>query len=207
MTHHTALWFDLDGTLLPFPDYGEVVARACAAVGVDAVDGFRDVYDDAFFGYLYAFDPEPYRRAAADALAAVGSDADPTAFVAALRDAEYGAMPTPPAVREALSALAATDGVAVGVCTNGVGDWQRGKLDRAGLATYADATVVSYEVGAHKPDPAPFERAEALLPADRRVMFGDSREADVEGARDRGWDAVHVDGPADVPDAVDDLLG
>mgnify|MGYP002762755217 CR=1 FL=1 len=91
----------------------------------------------------------------------------------------------------------------VGAGPNGVGSWQRDKLDHAGIADLVDATVVSYEAGAHKPDPAPFERAESALPADRRVMIGDSEEADVGGARDRGWEAVHVAGPDDVPDAID----
>ncbi|QZP36334.1 HAD family hydrolase [Halobaculum magnesiiphilum] len=205
MTVDTAIWFDLDGTLLRFPEYGAVVARACGAVGVDAVDDFREAYDDAFFDHLDALDPEPYRRAAAAGLAAVGSDAAAPEFVAALRDAEYDAMPAPPAVRETLAGLAGEEDVAVGVCTNGVSDWQRGKLRAAGLAEYVDATVVSDEAGAHKPDPAPFERAEAAIDATRRVMIGDGEDADVAGARERGWEAVHVEGPADVPEAVDSV--
>ncbi|MFC6786663.1 HAD family hydrolase [Halobaculum halobium] len=122
-----------------------------------------------------------------------------------MRAAEIDAAEAPPAVRESLATLAAAEGVAVGVCTNGVPDWQRAKLDAPGLTEHVEATVVSYEVGAHKPDPAPFERAEALIDADRRVMIGDDAEADVAGARDRGWDAIHVDGPADVPGAIDSM--
>lgn len=201
----TAIWFDLDGTLLQFPDYGDVVARACDAVGVDAVGAFADAYDDAFFGRLEALAPAPYRRAAETALVTVDADGDPAAFVAALREAEYDAMPAPAPVRETLADLAATDRFCVGVCTNGVGDWQRGKLAHTGLDAFVDATVVSYDVGAHKPDPAPFERAESVLSAERRVMIGDSEDADVAGARNCGWDAVHVEGPEAVPDAVDSV--
>lgn len=205
-THvHAAIWFDLDGTLLPFPEYDAVLSRACAAVGVEAVDAFADAYNEAFFERLNALDPKPYRRAAESALASLDADApaDPEAFVAALRTAEYEAMRPPDEVRATLSALSAAADYRVGVCTNGVGSWQRDKLDHAGIADLVDATVVSYEAGAHKPDPAPFERAESALPADRRVMIGDSEEADVGGARDRGWEAVHVAGPDDVPDAID----
>jgi putative hydrolase of the HAD superfamily len=200
---HTAIWFDLDGTLLPFPEYDAVVSRACEAAGIDAVDEFGAAYNDAFFERLGALDPEPYERAARRALATVDADADPAPFVAALQRAGYETMPAPAPVREVLEGLSAAADCRVGVCTNGVGDWQRGKLGHAGLAEYVDATVVSYDVGAHKPDPAPFERAEAAIDADRRVMIGDSEEADVAAARQRGWEAVHVEGPEAVPDAVD----
>lgn len=201
----TAVWFDLDGTLLKFPDYGHVLARACDAVDVDAVDAFADAYNDVFFQRLDSLASEPYRRAAETALDAVDADSDARAFVAALREAEYDAMPAPDPVRETLADLAAADRFRVGVCTNGVGDWQRGKLTHAGLTGFVDTTVVSYDVGAHKPDPEPFERAEASLPADRRLMIGDSEEADVAGAHDRGWEAVYVEGPEAVPDAVDSV--
>mgnify|MGYP006272176883 CR=1 FL=1 len=201
----TAIWFDLDGTLVSVPDYGAVVARACDEAGIADADAFADAYNDAFFRYFRDRSPEPYRRAAADALAAIDSDATPESVVAAVREAEFDAVETTPAVRETLSTLAATVGVAVGVCTNGVGDWQRGKLRAAGLAGDVDATVVSYEARGHKPDSAPFERAEAALDATRRVMIGDGEESDVAGAREHGWAAVHVDGPADVPAAVDSV--
>ncbi|MXR40184.1 HAD-IA family hydrolase [Halobaculum sp. WSA2] len=200
-----AIWFDLDGTLVSFPDYGRVLATACEAVGIGDADAFAAAYNDAFFEYFGDLTPEPYRRAAADALATVDADAAPESFVTAVRDAEYDAVETPPAVRETLSTLAAADDVAVGVCTNGVPEWQRRKLRDSGLVTHVDATVVSYEAGAHKPAPEPFERAEALIEADRRVMIGDGEESDVAGARERGWEAVHVDGPADVPAAVDSV--
>ncbi|MFC7070451.1 HAD family hydrolase [Halobaculum lipolyticum] len=209
MPTDTAVWFDLDGTLVRFPDYGDVLATACAAVGIDgddAVDSFRDAYDAAFFDAFDEFAPEPYRRAAAAGLAAVDADADPVPFVAAVREAEYDAAVSPPAVRPTLSDLAARADVSVGVCTNGVGEWQRRKLRAAGVAAAVDAVVVSYDVGAHKPAPEPFARAEDLLPADHRIMIGDSEAADVAGASDRGWRGLHVAGPDEVPDAVEDAL-
>jgi len=201
----TAIWFDLDGTLVSFPDYGAVLATACDAVGIGDADAFAAAYNDTFFEHFGDLASDPYRRAAADALATVDADVAPGSFVAALRDAEFDAVETPPAVRETLSTLAAAADVAVGVCTNGVPEWQRRKLRESGLAAHLDATVVSYEAGEHKPAPGPFERAEAAIEADRRAMIGDGEESDVAGARERGWEAVHVDGPADVPAAVDSV--
>jgi FMN phosphatase YigB (HAD superfamily) len=70
---------------------------------------------------------------------------------------------------------------------------------------HVDEIVTSEAVGAHKPDPPPFEVAAERLPATERWLVGDDRTADVAGARDAGWRAVHVDGPASVPEAVQPL--
>ncbi|ESP87500.1 HAD family hydrolase [Candidatus Halobonum tyrrellensis] len=201
----TAVWFDLDGTLVTVGDYAAVVDRACVEAGVDP-DAPGSAYDDRFVAAFEALADDPYRRAATGALAEL--DADPDAFVAALREAEFAAAETSPALRERLARLAADDRYAVGVLTDGLPGWQAGKLERVGLAGYVDATLASYEVGAHKPDPAAFVRAEERLPADDRVMVGDDPEADVAAARARGWRAFEVDGPdaaAAVLDALDSL--
>ena len=72
----------------------------------------------------------------------------------------------------------------------------------SGLDRFFDAVVVSYEVGAHKPDPAAFGVAEKRLPADDCAMVGDS-DADVDGADRAGWAAHRYDGGGfgDLPDA------
>ncbi len=75
-TARTAVWFDLDGTLVAAPEYGAVLARACDAAGVDDIDGFRAAYHDAFFDHFGDLAADPYRRAATDALAAIGADGD-----------------------------------------------------------------------------------------------------------------------------------
>jgi putative hydrolase of the HAD superfamily len=78
-------------------------------------------------------------------------------------------------------------------------------LERTQLRPLVDAVVISAELGAAKPDPAIFRAALERLSAaaDDAVHVGDSIEADVEGARAAGIEAVLVarDG-ADVPDGV-----
>ncbi|WP_276411589.1 HAD family hydrolase [Haloarcula halobia] len=61
------------------------------------------------------------------------------------------------------------------------------------LTDHFDVVVASYEAGAHKPDPAPFDRLRDRLPADEYVMVGDDYEADVEGARAAGFVPVHYE--------------
>jgi putative hydrolase of the HAD superfamily len=68
-------------------------------------------------------------------------------------------------------------------------------LARTGLATLVDGAVTSAELGAAKPAPAIFDRALELagdVAPDRALHAGDSVEADVEGARAAGLEAVLV---------------
>jgi HAD superfamily hydrolase (TIGR01549 family) len=57
-------------------------------------------------------------------------------------------------------------------------------LDREGVTPWVDATVLSYEVGAVKPDPRIFQAALAALdlPAARVLMVGDNANDDGGGA-------------------------
>lgn len=79
--------------------------------------------------------------------------------------------------------------------TNGAPAIQRAKLALTDLARRFDAIVVSGEVGAGKPDPAPLLAALAALevrPAEA-AMVGDSLERDVAAARAAGVYAVWLD--------------
>ena len=84
-------------------------------------------------------------------------------------------------------------------------------LDALGLATFFDAVVCSGEAGAAKPDGTIFARALAALGvgASEALHVGDSREADYEGARAAGIEALLVDRDADVHPAgtIPDLRG
>lgn len=197
-----AVWFDLDGTLLAVDNYGAVLERACTEMGIDPTDTFLDAYDERFFDAFRNYNPDPFRAGVEGAVVATGTYVDAVAFVDALREAEFDAAETPGPVHDALADLAADEDVSLGVLTNGLPDWQGGKLEANGLADYFDATLTSYEVGRHKPAPEMFARAEKLLLADKYVMVGDDNEADVAGARERGWRAIHVDGPGSIVEAL-----
>jgi len=68
-------------------------------------------------------------------------------------------------------------------------------LERAGLAPYIDGAVASAELGAAKPDPAPFRHAleVAGVGADEAWHVGDQVEVDVAGARGAGIEPVLLD--------------
>ena len=68
-------------------------------------------------------------------------------------------------------------------------------LDGLGLAAFFDAVVCSGEAGAAKPDGAIFTHALAVLgvEASEALHVGDNPEADYDGARAAGLEALLVD--------------
>ena len=84
-------------------------------------------------------------------------------------------------------------------------------LEAMGLAAYFDAVVCSGQAGAAKPDRAIFDHALAALgvEAPEALHVGDSREADYDGARAAGIDALLLDrrAPASRAGVITDLRG
>ena len=85
-------------------------------------------------------------------------------------------------------------GYIVGIITNGPSYLQNHKLDESGLRKYCDITVVSGDVGIHKPDPALFEyTANKLnLPVEECTYVGDHPINDIKGALDAGMHAIRM---------------
>jgi putative hydrolase of the HAD superfamily len=196
----TAVHFDLDGTLLQFTrPYGTFVAEVLDTHLGRAPDGLVAAYDEAFVERFAALEPAPVRgamRAVVDRAHEEGypvGEPDVDEMVATLSRAEYAGTRVSEGVPALLDRLAAA-GCRLGVLTNGLPEWQTGKLDTHGLTDRFDDIYTSYEAGAHKPARELFAAAADRLPADRHVMIGDDFEPDVQGARDAGWDAIHLDG-------------
>ena len=198
MSAERAIVFDLDGTLLHYTrDFENVLSDAVAAVDETALEEVRRSYGDAFFERFEALESEPSRGAFAEVC-----DADPDALAESLRQQELEMCQPHEDAAADLERLGRE--FRIGVLTNGVPEWQRHKLDAYGLDEHVDAFVASYEVGAHKPDVAPFHEVEDRLDADAYAMVGDD-DADVEGARVAGWTAHRYDGDGfgDLPDAIE----
>jgi putative hydrolase of the HAD superfamily len=192
-----AVLFDLDGTLLHYPDYGTLV-EAAFRDELDRVDErWVGHYSERFFAAFGGFTPEPYRVAFAETCERFDLDADPTALAVALVDLECERSSVPAGARETIAALTGA-GHPLAVCSNGVRRVQRAKLAAHDLLAPFTAVVTSYDVGAHKPDAEPFEVARRALGTPECVMVGDSDD-DVEGARAAGMAALRVEGT--FPDA------
>jgi putative hydrolase of the HAD superfamily len=86
-------------------------------------------------------------------------------------------------------------GVRLALITNGPSDLQRAKLEAVGLTDAFETVVVSGDRGVEKPRAEIFQVAlEGLgVDAERALHVGDSRSADVAGARAAGMTAVWLD--------------
>jgi putative hydrolase of the HAD superfamily len=183
-----AIVFDLDGTLLRADRaYRDVLASAIMDVRGDVPEDWLETYDETFVEHFSGHDPDPVRQA----FGRIDGCSEPESYALALHEAEIASLSPPQNVHSDLERLA--DEFELGVLTNGVREWQLAKLRAYDLERYFDAIVASYEVGAHKPDAAPYRVLEERLPADRHGMVGDS-EGDVDGAENAGWSAYRYEG-------------
>lgn len=195
MPTDTVVCFDLDGTLVHFDREYERILREAFQQHVPEVEEEQlEAYDEAFFAAFTELKDGPY-AAGVDAVAELLDDADldHEELVATIREAEFAASSVPDAARECLDELAGDPHTKLAVVTDGVGDWQRGKLAHHGLGEYFEAVVVSYDVGGHKADGAPYDDVRDRIAADEYVMVGDSYESDVEGARAAGFVPIHYE--------------
>ena len=178
-----ALVFDLDGTLLQYSrDYEDLITASFEDVCGSVQEPWLETYNETFF----------------EEFAACNADE----FSQRLHDAEIAATVSPTEAHADLERLG--EEFALAVLTNGLPDWQRGKLAASDLDSYFDAVVTSFDVGAHKPDPEPFREVERRIDADGYAMIGDSDD-DVDGAEAAGWESLRYDGGrlGDVPAALD----
>lgn len=87
------------------------------------------------------------------------------------------------------------EGYRMHIITNGFKEVQHIKLSHSGLAEFFDLILCSEEIGATKP------HREIFLEAQRRtdckpehaIMIGDDFKADIIGALNAGWTAIHFD--------------
>ncbi len=71
-----------------------------------------------------------------------------------------------------------------------------------------DLVIDSSEVGCRKPEPEIYELTTRRLGmAPERILYLDDFLANVIGARDAGWDVIHVTSPQQALDALDEALG
>ncbi|MCU4800480.1 HAD family hydrolase [Halobacteria archaeon HArc-gm2] len=203
MATDTVVCFDLDGTLVHFDRAYDRILTEAFDQHLDGTDDVHlDAYDEAFFAAFDALEADPY-AAGVSAVADqpdVETALDRDEVVATIREAEFAAASVPDAARECLDELTADDHTTLAVVTDGVGEWQRAKLDHHELTDYFDEVVVSYDVGGHKTDGAPYEAIRDRLDADEYVMVGDDYGSDVEGARAAGFVPIHYENGDDGPE-------
>jgi len=225
------VFFDAGDTLIhPVPDVGEAYAAALARRGVEADPGemlsrFQRLLTEQalrkdgglHYGTTEAAARTWWRFAVHQCFEGYGRGLDLDEIFEELwshfaRAEAWGVYPDVAPTFEALCGA----GVKIGLLSN----WDCRLvplLQGLGLWDVFDVPVVSFQVGAEKPDAAIFQHALALCgaPAERCVHVGDSYEQDVVGARRAGMRAVWLrrgeassadEGGAEVIRGLDELL-
>lgn len=189
----TAVWFDLDGTLVELTKSYETLLSETFETRIGRADtAWLTRYNEHFFDHLEAFDAEPYRRAMADVCESFDLSVDPERLAETLIDREIAATVVMDGVPDLVERLATHPEYSVGVITNGIGVVQREKLTHTGLHELFNTVVVSSDVGVHKPDSRLFHTAQERLDANTHVMVGDSYDSDIVGAHESGFETIHL---------------
>ena len=99
------------------------------------------------------------------------------------------------------------DKYATGIVTNGFATLQRAKINRYHLAEYVDFTLVSEEIGFHKPDKRIFLKALEMAgnaSPQQTLYIGDNPVSDIQGAQDAGITPILMNSRNDLtaPDGI-----
>lgn len=192
--------FDLDDTLLDHTAAFDAGTSALYAhVGPDrSLEDFavrweaalRRHYDRYLAGEL-TYDQQRCERVR-DVVDGSLSDSEATRVYSTYLEAYEAAWELFP---DAETALAQLGGHSLGIITNGQVAQQRRKMERTGLLSRVDCTVISEEFGAAKPDPAIFRHACALLRAAPEDVpyIGDRYDVDALAARHAGLTGIWLD--------------
>ena len=198
-----AIFFDLDGTLI---DRLGAHRRYCLDLMARRPDVFPPGRTQADLDSLVVgsdapgWDRRAFARRAATAFPTLGLAASAIAQDHAGRLGSF--VIRDPAVACLLEGLAGRYRVAV--VTDGSARVQRAKLARLGLGSATPRTFVSGEIGAAKPDPAPFLAALAWAGChpDEALFVGDDPRRDIAGAAGVGMATCWISAGRSYPPGV-----
>jgi putative hydrolase of the HAD superfamily len=93
----------------------------------------------------------------------------------------------------------------LGLMTNGPADIQRQEITTLEIADFFNPILIEGEMGEGKPNATVFARAESAmgLGAQELLMVGNSYSHDIRPALERGWRAIWIRRPSDVPPSAD----
>lgn len=99
-----------------------------------------------------------------------------------------------PGAIEMLDELKAED-YRLHIITNGFKEVQHIKLSKSGISDYFDMVLCSEEIGVTKPHREIFQEAQRITECntEHAIMIGDDFKADIIGALNAGWTAIHFD--------------
>jgi putative hydrolase of the HAD superfamily len=219
--HPSAIFFDMDGTLLDWEstlerDWRLACDAACRTIldGIDPASLYATIRESVRWFWA---DPDRSNGGRMDLLRAtttivhhaldtmgVGRPDAAPAIASDYRRRRIDSIAPYPGALETLERVRSL-GIRTALLTNGGADTQRRSVERFGLTRHFDCVVIEGEFGCGKPDPRVFQHA--LRSCDARPsdawMVGDNLDADIAGAQAIGVHAVWCDyAGTGVPDGV-----
>lgn len=186
----TAIYFDLDGTLISYPDGFRSLFEE--AVGFSVEDRVFDFYVDQLFSYLDEMVDRPYVKAFRSIEDKFNLGISPIKVAERYIEIEVNATKANSEMLDFMAFL--SDHYKVGVLTNGDGDVQRRKVESHSISEYAEEIIVSNDVKKRKPDKEIFELAKECLKAENYVYIGDTFDEDIKPAKETGFKTVYISG-------------
>ena len=199
----TAIWFDMDGTILRYDSTRKELFEQVIA---DPPPGARETFKRGVFNSLdnparHSYEVG-FEQVKAEHNVAVVPDKAAEAYALAERQA------TTITDRTVEMLYALQQRAYIGILTNGDRDVQHKKLEYHGIKEVFEEIILSADVGISKPDKLFFERAFTRVDADEHVYVGDDYQLDIAPTRELGFKTVHVrndDGPQISLQQVGDL--
>lgn len=185
-----AIFFDLDGTLITYPeDFRDLFEES---VGAEVADEVFDAYVDRLFQSIENLEDSPYIKAFQEAEKISSVDFNPVKASERYIDIEIAATERNNQLFNLLKQLSRKH--SIGILTNGEGPVQRRKLEKHGISKHVDEIIISNEIGARKPDAEIFQLAKKQLPSEKYIYIGDTFEEDIEPAKKQGFKTIYISG-------------
>ncbi len=185
-----AIYFDLDGTLIDYPeDFRSLFDQA---LGFQVEDEVYDLYVEELFSNLEEIIERPYFEAFKQINQEFDLGIDVETVAERYISIELDATELNEELFKFLKFLSKNH--KIGILTNGATEVQNAKIEKHNLSEFIDEVIISNEVGFRKPDTAVFELAKDKLNAKNYVYIGDTYDEDIEPASKTGFCTIYISG-------------
>ncbi|MFB6253556.1 MAG: HAD family hydrolase [Halobacteriaceae archaeon] len=198
----TAIYFDLDGTLIDYDRPFEDIFYA--TVPEPHGESMFEDWQEHLLKNLTEMVPQPYFTAFESICSQYDLDISISQLTEEYINTEVNATQPVPQSQEILERLAKHHDI--GILTNGDHTVQQRKITAHGFDDIVDEVIISNEIGIRKPNPDIFKVAKRRLEADNHLYIGDTVREDIIPALNNGFHTIYIGNTEEeVPIQVKDL--